>query len=265
MKSKCSIRLRNHLLIACLLWLACVPLAQAFYNPSTGRWLNRDPIEENGGINLYCFVQNNSIDEIDPIGLAGSAGGWLNSEIVNAINTARLQGMYRKESSKTFKAAGRAEIGFKYGVIAIRASATASDACVDASIYANFYGQLKFPFVFGTQLILEPSGGAAGKIECCLCGKGGRGEYQIGPFKCRGDVTINAGVKIGIRSPGFDFENMKAYTEGGGFVGWTYSFRRDESKLNGYLYWMYVFEINLPGGWKNTTRGEVRWGTNVDF
>ena len=95
------------LLAAALLAVTLVQNAQAFYNPSTGRWLNRDPIEENGGINLYCFVQNNSIDEIDPIGLAGSAGGWLNSEIVNAINTARLQGMYRKESSKTFKAAGR--------------------------------------------------------------------------------------------------------------------------------------------------------------
>ena len=29
-----------------------------FYNPDTGRWLNRDPIEEDGGINVYGFVNN---------------------------------------------------------------------------------------------------------------------------------------------------------------------------------------------------------------
>jgi RHS repeat-associated protein len=27
-----------------------------FYNSTTGRWLSRDPIEEEGGINLYGFV-----------------------------------------------------------------------------------------------------------------------------------------------------------------------------------------------------------------
>ncbi len=29
------------------------------YSPITARWLSRDPIEEHGGLNLYCFVGNN--------------------------------------------------------------------------------------------------------------------------------------------------------------------------------------------------------------
>lgn len=29
-----------------------------FYRPDLGRWLNRDPIEEEGGENVYCFVEN---------------------------------------------------------------------------------------------------------------------------------------------------------------------------------------------------------------
>jgi hypothetical protein len=253
-------------LILALTALLLLPqVGQCFYNPNTGRWLSRDPIEENGEANLCGFIQNDPVSEIDPFGLAGSAGGWLNSQIVNGLNGARLQGLYRAESSKTFKALGRAELGFKFGVIAVRASGSANNACVDATVYGNFYGQLKFPFFFGTQIIVEPSGGASGKVECCLCAVGGRWEYDIGPFKCRGDVTINMGIKLGIRSPGFDFENVKAYTEGGGYAGWTYSFRRDQSKLNGYAYWMYVFEVSLPNGWKKTRRGEVRWGTSVDF
>ena len=40
-----------------------------YYNPSTGRWLNRDPVEENGGKNLYVFVQDNPINSFDRIGL----------------------------------------------------------------------------------------------------------------------------------------------------------------------------------------------------
>ena len=33
------------------------------------RWLNRDPIQEEGGINLYRFVGNSPLDFIDPLGL----------------------------------------------------------------------------------------------------------------------------------------------------------------------------------------------------
>ena len=41
------------------------------YNPFTARWLNRDPIEENGGLNLYEYVGGNPINSIDPEGLTG--------------------------------------------------------------------------------------------------------------------------------------------------------------------------------------------------
>jgi RHS repeat-associated protein len=40
-----------------------------FYAPSLGRWLNRDPIGESGGLNLYAFVGNNPVNFIDPFGL----------------------------------------------------------------------------------------------------------------------------------------------------------------------------------------------------
>ncbi len=41
-----------------------------FYNPSTGRWPNRDPIEEEGGVNLYSFVRNNPVSYTDFLGMA---------------------------------------------------------------------------------------------------------------------------------------------------------------------------------------------------
>jgi uncharacterized protein RhaS with RHS repeats len=43
--------------------------ASAFYDPGTQRWLNRDPIGERGGINLFEFTYSNPINETDPEGL----------------------------------------------------------------------------------------------------------------------------------------------------------------------------------------------------
>jgi RHS repeat-associated protein len=43
---------------------------QRYYNPSTGRWLSRDPIEEQGGKNLYGFVANNAVNYTDLLGRA---------------------------------------------------------------------------------------------------------------------------------------------------------------------------------------------------
>ena len=40
-----------------------------YYSPSTGRWLNRDPIGENGGLGIYVFVANTPIDSFDSQGL----------------------------------------------------------------------------------------------------------------------------------------------------------------------------------------------------
>lgn len=40
-----------------------------YYNPSTGRWPSRDPMEEEGGLSVYGFVDNSPLDSIDPNGL----------------------------------------------------------------------------------------------------------------------------------------------------------------------------------------------------
>ena len=43
-----------------------------WYSPEIGRWVNRDPIEESGGVLLYGFIVNNSIGGIDYLGAMGS-------------------------------------------------------------------------------------------------------------------------------------------------------------------------------------------------
>ena len=52
------------------------------YGPSMGCWLNRDPIGENGGCNLFGFVGNDPIDNIDPLGMNFIAVGRRGAHIV---------------------------------------------------------------------------------------------------------------------------------------------------------------------------------------
>jgi len=43
--------------------------AYRYYSPELGRFINRDPIEERGGINLYAFVGNSPVNRYDRFGL----------------------------------------------------------------------------------------------------------------------------------------------------------------------------------------------------
>jgi RHS repeat-associated protein len=46
-----------------------------YYDPVTGRWISRDPIGEEGGDNLFGYVENNPVNRNDPYGLAFYAVG----------------------------------------------------------------------------------------------------------------------------------------------------------------------------------------------
>jgi len=55
-----------------------------YYDPVTGRWPSRDPIEEAGGINLYGFVGNDGVNTADVLGLKWMV---LGRERVSGIST----------------------------------------------------------------------------------------------------------------------------------------------------------------------------------
>jgi len=63
-----------------------------YYSPQLGRWLSKDPIEEEGGANLYGFAENNPVNEVDYLGLqaAALAGGALLGEAGAGVGAAGL-------------------------------------------------------------------------------------------------------------------------------------------------------------------------------
>ena len=46
------------------------------YDPATCRWLSRDPLEEQGGYNLYAFVNNGPINNVDYLGMTSYWKFW---------------------------------------------------------------------------------------------------------------------------------------------------------------------------------------------
>ena len=63
----------------------------AYYNyrhlaPGLGRWLGRDAIEEEGGVNLHAFVRNDPIGSLDHLGLACCNGKEYDSKVSCCID-----------------------------------------------------------------------------------------------------------------------------------------------------------------------------------
>jgi RHS repeat-associated protein len=52
-----------------------------YYSPEMGRWISRDPIEEEGGINLYGMVGNDPVNQVDVLGLDRWVMGSLHTRI----------------------------------------------------------------------------------------------------------------------------------------------------------------------------------------
>lgn len=52
-----------------VLLLSVFSASHAGYDPTIGRWLSRDPIAEEGGLNLYRYVDNDPARRIDRLGL----------------------------------------------------------------------------------------------------------------------------------------------------------------------------------------------------
>ena len=64
---------RNRYRFQCREWSAVTGLTNfraRWYDSVTGRWLSKDPIGLNGGLNLYAFCGNDAVNLWDPYGKA---------------------------------------------------------------------------------------------------------------------------------------------------------------------------------------------------
>jgi hypothetical protein len=59
-----------------------------YYDPATGRFLQRDPIGIRGGLNVYAYVRSNPMSHVDPSGLlwGDTIEGWVAENIWMSIH-----------------------------------------------------------------------------------------------------------------------------------------------------------------------------------
>jgi len=125
-----------------------------YYSSELGRWLNRDPKEESGGLNLYVFVGNNGVNIWDLLGKSPKK----DSDCKGQWSSFRT---FAKYSGDKWVEAGSGDISW-YGVSALK-------VCIGVEI------------------------GAKGSVKCNSCCSKSRisGKVVAGPVK---DVCVNAEV-----------------------------------------------------------------------
>ena len=166
-----------------------------YYDPDTGRWLSRDPLEEEGGINLYQFIGNDPVNLVDPMGLwtlqigaGGSAGAGKGATAISGFAIS-----YSKDRSFEF-GSFQTQGGGGYGGV------SASFSFIDIAWSHN-------------------------KSICDLSGSAGTVQTSVGhplsPFSLTGEVNFMSGVEP---SYGFsvNFGKGKTWLEEHGFYTYTW-------------------------------------------
>ena len=97
-------------------WLLLPETAHCFYNSSTGRWLNRDPIGESGGDNVYEFAGNASISHVDSLGLkirCNCPESYFDQIGLRGKYEKVSDGLYAAKTGNGFSGSGEGEIIWK--------------------------------------------------------------------------------------------------------------------------------------------------------
>lgn len=82
-----------------------------YYDPKTGRFPSRDPIDEKGGWNLYAIVWNNPINKWDYLGMCGGPGQAPCQMAPFVVNG----GGFSFSSGPTYYGGGNWDTGFDFG------------------------------------------------------------------------------------------------------------------------------------------------------
>jgi RHS repeat-associated protein len=170
-----------------------------YYDPTTGRWPSRDPIEEMGGVNIYAIVGNNSNNQIDVLGLRHCTSKRIDINI----------------GSKEFKV-GNGKITFK---LQIRGTAEACDDCTK-TLSTSITGAVGSDIPVVAPFIVTVSGNVSGNVTATFDANNNNSDV-FGDLSVQG--WVGGGVSAGVG---------KAVVEGGLSANWDVSGDADENQVS---------------------------------
>jgi RHS repeat-associated protein len=174
-----------------------IMLTFRYYNPETGRFLTRDPIGYEGGINIYAYVTNNPINLQDMLGLdgddeepgflslMGSYGkGVVKGIVGGAVGTIKLPiDLIRNPADTVSGIAGDLGMRAKTFVDIAADPSGAGDAIIDAII------------TLGPNNSMEILGGAGGNVIVARLGSQG-GTYVGNMARYGREIKIGSNCRI---------------------------------------------------------------------
>jgi len=131
--------------------------ASAFYNPQTGRWLSRDPIEEGGGPNLYAFCDNDDYNTIDALGLACLERVTKKGKPKYVFTTEPPRGGWKGAVKFKYKAGSSGTRGIQQITVVWKAQVTAACRCPSGCVNKEGTKVYKAGPEEGTWVIYDPT------------------------------------------------------------------------------------------------------------
>jgi RHS repeat-associated protein len=223
-----------------------------YYDPMTGRWPSRDPIEESGGINLYSFVINSPLGTVDQYGLMFNVSfleKWVADKIdgvIQSIGNGISEGAraVKDEVGNYFSSKWTSSIGTNFtstwglnkgkpivntpylevnwgGSLNVNGY-TDSDTCKDCvQVYGTVGATILGKAPLGNPLInLVFGGNASVQTTWIKCKDNVTGEYETTWKELYLVVTPRIGLRIGGEIGGYSIK-VAAYGEGGGWLSWS--------------------------------------------
>jgi RHS repeat-associated protein len=171
------------------------------YSPTSGRWLSRDPIMEAGSLNLYAFLLNDPIDDVDLFGLMNCQRDRFEFELGKFMKLIPFEGEEKVGDAWIGAEWSRCDKCCKDGVKTRHKWDVAVGASGVGRKLRPFAG-IGVPFVY-VRIIYSGNGSVSSVKEPCPKSWSGGG--------C---VTVMIGVRVGIDGtiPGW----LDVYGEGGG-------------------------------------------------
>lgn len=153
------------------------------YDPTTGRYIEADPIGLEGGMNIYAYGAENPLIQIDPLGLAnGPAIGWMRSR----PPTGSSNGAAGPVGNMSFGAGGAGSLGPMFGSAdSGLAVDTKGNICFYSSVCTG--GGANHPLNGTLGLV-----GSVGTGELCSGQQKSRGAYWYGGKGIGGEGTVQA-------------------------------------------------------------------------